>query len=118
MSGRKGWAEVPLFDADWTPDDGAQLDIFTGEVAAPTGPTRLIPDSWTAQGAPTGTRPAVALYSRDDPAWRTLDDDADGSPYAWGYECAAADRRAGWPPMTDAEHADLWHADYPEWGTP
>lgn len=45
------WTEPPLFDPDWRPDDGAQLDMFTG-APADTDTPRLLPDEWTA---PEGT---------------------------------------------------------------
>lgn len=45
MSVRPG-TDVPMFDADWRPEDGAQLDLFTGAVAARPGPIRLLPDAW------------------------------------------------------------------------
>lgn len=33
--------DAPLFDADYHAEDGAQLDLLTGEVAAHDGPPRL-----------------------------------------------------------------------------
>lgn len=39
------WHEQPLFDADWNPEDGEQLDMFGPATTA--GPPKLWPDQTT-----------------------------------------------------------------------
>lgn len=45
MTPRRRDTEPPLFDPDYRAEDGAQLDLLTGEVAPHDGPTRLY--DWT-----------------------------------------------------------------------
>lgn len=58
-------------------------------------------------------RPSHALYERSHPDAAELLADRE-SPYTWGYHAAMLDKRAGLAPMTEAEMASLWHADYTE----